>query len=651
MSVVDEVKDRLDIVEIIQPYVPLKKAGRNFKGLCPFHAEKTPSFIVFPETGTWHCFGACGTGGDVFNFIMKQENLNFGEALQMLAQRAGVELEPRSPEAAKAEKRLDLLRDINQAAATYFHHLLLNSDEAERSRTYLHERGLSQETIDRFQVGYALDLWDGLLRYLDNKGYALADVHEVGLIIERDDGSGYYDRFRKRIIFPIRDGRGRTIGFGGRVTDDGVPKYLNSPQTPLFDKSSVLFGLDQARQGIRTTGEAVIVEGYMDVLMAHQYGINNVVAQMGTALTEAQLRLLKRSTQRFILALDSDLAGDQATLRGLDVAHQVMDREVVPVPTPRGLIRFEDRLTADIRIVSLPAGRDPDEVIHENPARWAQLVAQAKPVMDFYFQALTADLDLSTAKGKAEAVRALGPLILEIGDRVQRTHYLQQLARLVQVDERSLWQQIRQITGRKSSRRPSRAERSAGELPEPPLGLDGHCLSFVLYYPDLLAEADEALDTSEEKPLNAVDLSRPEDRAILTTWREWLDNGSAPDARAAFYDTLDESLQDRIETLLRAQERQPPAQDDLLRDKVLDAITQLRIRNLQGQARDLRFLLEDAQSSGDREAFRNYGQLTIEITARIRRLEQAINERSVSGRRQREDADIRVPPEGRVNKR
>jgi DNA primase len=644
MSVVDEVKDRLDIVEIIQPYVPLKKAGRNYKGLCPFHAEKTPSFIVFPETGTWHCFGACGTGGDVFNFIMKQENLGFGEALQMLAQRAGVELEPRSPEAAKAEKRLDLLRDINHAAATYFHHLLRNSDEAERARTYLDGRGLSQETIGRFQVGYALDLWDGLLRYLDNKGYGLNDVHEVGLIIERDDKSGYYDRFRKRIIFPIRDGRGRTIGFGGRVTDDGVPKYLNSPQTPLFDKSSVLFGLDQARRGIRTTGEAVIVEGYMDVLMAHQHGINNVVAQMGTALTEAQLRLLKRSTQRFILALDSDLAGDQATLRGLDVARQVMDREVVPVPTPRGLIRFEDRLTADIRIVSLPAGRDPDEVIRENPSRWAQLIAQAKPVMDYYFQALTADLDLSTAKGKAEAVRALGPLIVEIGDRVQRTHYLQLLARMVQVDERSLWQQIRQTAGRKGSRRPSRPERPAEELPDAPLGLDGDCLSFVLYYPDLLTRADEALDASEEKPLSAEDLSRPEDRAILTAWRQWLANGSPPDARAAFYDTLDESLQDRVETLLRAQERQPPAQDDLLRDKVLDAITQLRIRNLRGQNRDLQFLQEDARSSGDREAFRSYGQSTIEITARIRRLEKARNERSVSGRRQQEDADVRVPP-------
>jgi DNA primase len=642
MSVVDEIKDRLDIVEVIQPYVALKKAGRNYKGLCPFHAEKTPSFVVFPETGTWHCFGACGTGGDVFTFVMKQENLGFGEVLQLLAQRAGVELEPRSPEAGEAEKRLDLLRQINQTAATYFHHLLYHSDEAARARAYLEKRGLNRETIDRFQVGYALDQWDGLLRYLTDKSYALADVHEAGLIIEREDKSGYYDRFRGRVVFPIRDHRGQTIGFGGRVLGEGVPKYLNSPQTPLFDKSSVLFGLDQAKVGIRTAGEAVIVEGYMDVLIAHQHGINNVVAQMGTALTEAQLKQLKRHTQRFVLALDSDVAGDQATLRGLDMARQVMDRELVPVPTPRGLIRFEEQLAADIRIVSLPLGRDPDEVIRESPSRWAQLTNQAKPVMDYYFDALTADLDLSTAKGKAEAVRALGPLIADVGDRVQRTHYLQQLARMVQVEERSLWQQIRQTTA-KSPSRPSRPAPAMEERHEAPLGLDGHCLSFVLYYPDLLPMADEAMRECAEAPLQPDDLSRPDDRAILAAWRPWISNGGTLDVRSSFYDTLDERLQDRVDTLLHIQKGQPSVPGDLLKDKVLDAITRLRLQNLRRQIQELRFLQDDAQKSGDREMLRDYIQSNIEVTARIRRLEQAMNERSISGRRQKEDRPVRVP--------
>jgi DNA primase len=643
MSVVDQVKDRLDIVEIVQSYVPLKKAGRNYKGLCPFHAEKTPSFVVFPDTGTWHCFGACGTGGDLFTFVMKQENLDFGEALRVLAQRAGVELEPRSPEAAAAEKRLDLLREINQVAATYFHHLLLNSDEAARARAYLEKRGLNRDILDRFQVGYALDQWDNLLRYLTNKGYALADLHEVGLVIEREDGSGFYDRFRGRILFAIRDHRGRTIGFGGRVLGDGTPKYLNSPQTPLFDKSSALFGLDQARAGIRTTGEAIIVEGYMDVLMAHQHGINNVVAQMGTALTEAQLKLLKRYTQRFILALDSDVAGDQATLRGLDVARQVMDREVVPVPTARGLIRFEDRLSTEIRIVSLPAGRDPDEVIRESPAQWAQLIAQARPVMDYYFHALTADLDLATAKGKAEAVRALGPLIVEIGDRVQRTHYLQQLSRMVQVDERALWQQIRQETGRRPASRPTRPKPAIGQADRASLGLDEYCLSLALRHPDLVALADAALEKCEEEPLRAEDLGRPEDRAILAAWQQWLAEGVSRDAQAEFYDTLDEHLQERITTLLQAQQDQPLAPDDLVRNKVVDAVTRLRLQNLQREIYELRFLMEDAQES---QTAASYGPLITRTTIRIRRLEQAMNERSVSRRRQREDVTVRVPLNG-----
>lgn len=642
MGVVDEIKERLDIVEVIQGYVPLKKAGRNYQGLCPFHAEKTPSFVVFPETGTWHCFGACATGGDVLTFIMKRENLSFGEALRMLAPRAGVELEPRSPRAEEAERRLDLLRDINQAAATYYHHLLLESDEAARARTYLEGRGLEAATLERFQLGYALDQWDGVIRYLQTKAYALADLVEVGLVVEREEKGSHYDRFRGRIMFPIRDLQGRTIGFGARAMGDAMPKYMNSPQTPLFDKSSVLFGLDQARAGIRTAGEAVIVEGYMDVLMAHQHGINNVVAQMGTALTEEQLKLLKRHTQRFVLALDSDAAGDQATLRGLDVARQVMDRDVVPVITPRGLIRYEERLAAEIRIATLPPGLDPDEVIRDDPARWAGLVGQAAPVMDYYFQALTAELDLGTARGKAEAVRLLGPLVAEVGDRVQRTHYLQMLARMVQVDEKALWQQIRQSRagGRPT---PAPAPAAAPAASRLILDLDAHCLSYALYYPALLQEVDEGFLACEEPVFGPGDLRGAEDKAILESWRRWLADGGAPVARGEFYDTLEEVLQARVGALVQARANEPPAPDELLRDKVLDLFTGLRLRGLRRQAGEMRFLQEDAQAAADREAHRRYGKLIVELSLRIRRLEQSRDARSVSGRRRNEDALVRVP--------
>jgi DNA primase len=317
-----------------------------------------------------------------------------------------------------------------------------------------------------------------------------------------------------------------------------------------------------------------------------------------------------------------------------------MDREVVPVPTPRGLIRFEDRLAADIRIVSLPVGRDPDEVIRESPSRWAQLIAQAKPVMDYYFEALTVDLDLGTAKGKAEAVRLLGPLIAEIGDRVQRTHYLQQLGRMVQMDERTLWQQIKRSGGAKRLARPSRPEPPPEEQQEGPLGLDGYCLSLALCYPDLLSQADEALQPYDEEPLRGEDLNRPEDQAILGAWRQWLAAGGAPSARGEFYDTLHESLQGRLDALVRSQEGQPEVPDELLCDQVLDTVTRLRLQSLQREIHKLRFLLEDTQ---DARTAAIYGPLITQATVRRRRLEQSMNDRSMSGRRQREDATVRVP--------
>ncbi len=655
MSVVDEIKDRLDVVEVIGSYVPLKKAGQNYKGLCPFHSEKTPSFVVFPSTGTWHCFGACGIGGDVFTFIMKRENIDFGEALQLLARRAGVELTPRTPQATEADQKLARLREINDAAATYFHNLLLSNPEAAPARAYLQKRGFAQETLVRFRVGYAQDRWDALLNHLASRHYTMAEIAEAGLIVQRDDRSGYYDRFRGRITFAICDPQGQVIGFGGRVLGDGVPKYLNSPQTPLFDKSGALFGLDKARQGIRLAGEAVIVEGYTDVMMAHQYGIENVVAQMGTALTEAQLKLLKRHTQRFVLALDADAAGEHATLRGLDVARQVADREVVPVVTPHGLIQYEERLAADIRIAAMPPGLDPDQVILESPARWAQLIAQAKPIMDFYFQALTAGLDLGTARGKAEAVRLLGPILAEVPDRVQRVHYLQQLARMVQVDERSLWAQIRQDTGAAAAPRRAQPESRPAKPAKAVVSLDEHCLSLLLKSPGLLSAADAGLQASGEAPLTDHDLPRAEDRIIFMAWRGWLAEGGTQEVRAAFYDTLDESLQARVDALLRARQDAPEVPDDALQNDVVESVARLRLRNLQRQIQDLRFVMEDARQTaaesgvpGLGSAARDgseatYGPLIAQLAARIWRLQKALTEHSVAGRRQQTDVPVRVP--------
>jgi DNA primase len=297
MSVIDDVKQRLDVVQIVSEYVKLQKAGRNYKSACPFHSEKNPSFFVFPERQSWHCFGACGTGGDIFSFVMKKEGIDFAQALRLLANKAGVTLVAQAtPQRQAQNKERERLFEINEATAEYYHHVLLNASVAETARNYVSRRGLSQETIKNFQLGFAPEGWDTLKQYLKGKGYVEAELLAAGLLVERDDKNNY-DRFRNRLMFPIRNIQGNVLGFGGRALDDSLPKYLNSPQTPVFDKSSSLYGIDRAKTAIRQKDQAVIVEGYIDVLAAHQNGYNNVIASMGTAMTDKQLTILKGLTR------------------------------------------------------------------------------------------------------------------------------------------------------------------------------------------------------------------------------------------------------------------------------------------------------------------------------------------------------------------
>jgi len=625
MSVVDEVKARVDIVELISGYVTLRKSGRNYTAICPFHSEKTPSFVVFPETQTWHCFGACATGGDIFTFIQKRENLDFPEALRLLAQRAGVALEPPSEKRTAEEQLKQRLLEVNAAAAQYFHNLLLAADQGQIARDYLARRGINQETIERFQLGYALDNWQALSDHLRMRGYQQGDLLAAGLVIEREDGSGAYDRFRGRLIIPIRDVRGQVIGFGARTLDpEGVPKYMNSPQTPLFNKSGVLFGLDMAKGAIRAQGLAVIVEGYMDVLQAHQAGIGNVVASMGTALTEAQFGLLKRMTKNFALALDADTAGDQATLRGLAVARETLDREIVPVPTPRGLIHYESRLDASISIITLPPGQDPDDVIRESPERWAQLVSQALPVVDYYFRVVTADLDLTTAKGKAEARRQLMEIIREIGDRVEQTHYVQKLARLVRVDEGVLW---RDLAGRQPRRQPPARQGPPPpeEIPEAPspfsFGGEEHCLSVLLRQPYLFSHLDQALASMGEESLRGDEFTHVENRAIFDALMAGGDAGAVN--VQALRDRLDAALLPRFDALLEGPTDEPALDDDQAVPDLVAVVLRMRQRRLQALIQELRFLSEDAMSRGDVKA-EEYGETMRAYTLALRRIHQAL---------------------------
>lgn len=637
MSVIDEIKERLDIVQIISAYVPLKKAGRNFKGLCPFHSEKTPSFVVFPDSQNWHCFGACGTGGDIFTFVQKRENVDFGEALRLLAQKAGVELEPRTErESAEAQQR-DKLREINEAAARYFHHLLLDETQsrAGNARAYLDKRGLNEETVRKFQLGYALDSWRALSDHLIGRGYRRDDLLVAGLIIERDD-SRHYDRFRGRLVIPIRDDRGRVVGFGGRTLDpQGVPKYLNSPQTPLFDKSRTLYGLDMAKGAIRAAGYVVIVEGYMDVLQAHQHGVANIVAQMGTALTDTQLKLLSRFTHSFILALDPDTAGNRATLRGLAVARETLARRAVPVPTARGRVRYESQLDAELRIMTLPAGQDPDDVIRTNPALWQQLVDRAEPVVDYYFRIVTGDLDMTSARGKAEAVRQLTPIIREIGDSVEQTHYTQKLARLVRMDENAL---ARKIGSRRVSAAPS--PRSPGQpapSKSPVFGQEEYCLSRLLQHPQLLSSVDTLLNEIGEPPLRPEDLTRPEIRELFALLRQVSIRDSSLDADAeSLWSNIPASLLPAFEQLHEGWADATEVSLSEVEKDLGDAVLRLRARNLKRWGKEIRFLFEEAMSQGDALA-REYGEQMRVHTLAKRRVDQALAMRSSVGQQRRQD--------------
>ena len=649
MSIAEEIKDRLDIVDVVSAYVPLRKAGRVYKALCPFHQEKTPSFVVFPESGTWRCFGACGTGGDLFAFVMKRENLDFREALEVLAQKAGVSLAPPDQATSERDQYRDKLREINQAAALYFHSQLQSSPAAADARVYLERRGLDSATIDAFQMGYAPDSWDSLLGYLRQRGYTQEDILAVGLIIEKEfEETGrvsHYDRFRQRVMVPIRDIRGQVVGFGARaLVADQQPKYLNTPQTPLFDKSSILFGLDASRQAIRAKGKAIIVEGYMDVLACHQFGEANVVASMGTALTEEQLKQLRRYTDTIVLALDADTAGQAATLRGISQARESLDREWTPSLDPRGIVRFEARLAADLRIMTLPEGKDPDDVVRSDPALWRSLVDAAQPVVDFYFGLVRQNEDLTSAQGKSAAVDQLAPLILEVADAIQRAHYAQQLARLVQTDERTI---ERELARRASPQRAKRQPPPVDETPPPldddpewqalaktpprkpkPLG-NGHgvhLLALLVLQPNIFPHLQSELVELGVGSLDEDDFSRAEERAVCAALLAGrLDDddlrGSGPD------------LALHIEQLRAYGKRWPAlSQSQLLKDLV-DTVLRLRIDNLETRTRMLPTLAQDAEAEGNQEDAMVYRLMQGELSQHRRSLEQTLNIRTYAGRR------------------
>jgi DNA primase len=424
-----EVKSKLSVVDVVGETVSLKKAGSTYKGLCPFHGEKTPSFVVTPARESWHCFG-CGLGGDIFSFVMQRDSLTFPEALRTLAARAGVEIDERTK---REDARRARLRQVLDSAVSFYHLVLTSSKPGEPALAYLKDRGFSDETIETYQLGWAPAGWDHMSKRLQAKrDIRPEELVEVGLASPSQRGRGVIDKFRARVIFPIRDQNGHATGLGGRLLEGEGPKYLNSPATPLFDKSRSLYLIDKAKGAMRKAGgQAVIVEGYTDALMAHQAGFDNVVASLGTALTPGQVALLTRYASRIVLAYDVDAAGEKAGTLGV----QALSGLIGQLQGDHSGVKLED-----VRVARLPDGKDPDEVVREDPAAWTAAIDRAKPLVEYLIGHHAERFDLKTTGGKLSFIDAVMPPIIDIADPLRRDLALQEVRRVSGVEERVLRQ-------------------------------------------------------------------------------------------------------------------------------------------------------------------------------------------------------------------
>lgn len=405
MSDIEEIKSRLNIADIIGERVTLKKAGRNLKGLCPFHGEKTPSFIVSPDRQTFHCFG-CGKGGSVFDFVMLFEHVDFSEALETLAERAGVKLERRQTDTPEGKLKQKIL-EVNHLASEYYQYLLTKHAVGENAREYLKRRGVTDKSVKTFCLGYSANDWDGLLTYLRKKGYDDSLLETAGLVIRGNHG--WYDRFRGRVMFALKDHRGNVLGFSGRVLDPEAKeaKYINTSETPVYTKGRVLYALDVTKDAIQKADEVILMEGELDVISSFQAGISNVVAIKGSAVTEDHARLLRRFAERMIFALDSDMAGDAAARRGIEIA---------------------ENMGFDMRVARMPSGKDPDEAARENPGLFKKALKDAVPVYDYFLSSALTRFDSTSSYGKRKVSDEFLPVLLKIDNPIIRGHYVRKLS-------------------------------------------------------------------------------------------------------------------------------------------------------------------------------------------------------------------------------
>ena len=566
MESIDLIKQRLDIIDVASDYLKLTKAGSNHKALCPFHTEKTPSFIINPERQTWHCFGACGVGGDVIELVIKIEKINFSEALKILAQRAGVQLNNNS-----GPDKNSRLYEINFEACE-FYKAQLELPEGKKAKEYIDKRGINDEASETFEFGFSSYTNSNLVSKLTSIGFKEIEIIQSGLAIKRENNQ-VRDFFYGRLMIPIKNSNGRVIGFGARVLDDTNPKYINTPSTPIFDKKSVLFGLSVASKGIRDDNSVVVVEGYLDVITAYQFGFKNVVASMGTALTANQVGSLKSRTNNFVLAMDSDSAGREAVLRSLRNTYRVFERQL------------GQKSEVNLSVVLMPSGKDPDTQIRNNLSEWKKNIASPVPFVQFVIDSIIEKYDINSSSGKGQVVGEIAPLITNMVNPFEQDHYIDLLAGKLTVKReivesalaKSMTGSARKRQALKKNTNQNKDKSLYSEITPKENWIEDYTMSALL----------KMQDKSNSDMINSEYFRRTENREIYSLWQ----NLSETDELG---DIISDQLEAHYRYLLSIQENIPDF--GVNKEGILQLSNRLEHRHLQHLQRDILSSSEDIPS-------------------------------------------------------
>ena len=588
MESIDLIKQRLDIIDIASDYLKLTKAGSNHKALCPFHTEKTPSFIINPERQTWHCFGACGVGGDVIELVIKIEKINFSEALKILAQRAGVQLNNNS-----GPDKNSRLYEINFEACE-FYKAQLELPEGKKAKEYIDKRGINDEASETFEFGFSSYTNSNLVSKLTSIGFKEIEIIQSGLAIKRENNQ-VRDFFYGRLMIPIKNSNGRVIGFGARVLDDTNPKYINTPSTPIFDKKSVLFGLSVASKGIRDDNSVVVVEGYLDVITAYQFGFNNVVASMGTALTANQVGSLKSRTNNFVLAMDSDSAGREAVLRSLRNTYRVFERQL------------GQKSEVNLSVVLMPSGKDPDTQIRNNLSEWKKNIASPVPFVQFVIDSIIEKYDINSSSGKGQVVGEIAPLITNMVNPFEQDHYIDLLAGKLTVKReivesalaKSMTGSARKRQALKKNTNQNKDKSLYSEITPKENWIEDYTMSALL----------KMQDKSNSDMINSEYFRRTENREIYSLWQ----NLSETDELG---DIMSDQLEAHYQYLLSIQENIPDF--GVNKEGLLQLSNRLEHRHLQHLQRDILSSSEDIPS-------REIEDSVIKLNERIKQIDDRKN--------------------------